>query len=404
MDSVLLLQSAARLYAGSGRLVALHINHQLQDNAPETEHFCRDLCAELSVPLRVERVSVGGRSIEAAARSARYEVFESSLGENDLLLMAHHGDDQLETVLFRLLRGTGVAGLAGMPRTRAVGAGRLYRPYLDLRRDSLLECAARLSLKWVDDPSNQDESFDRNFLRHSIIPRLKTRWSSLVQRVGHTAESCQDHQQLADRLAEVRFDQIGGRNGELDLGQLSALSLVEQKNLIRWWIRGQSLPVPSSIDWGSVMANFVEAGDDRMPELQGEGFTVRRFQGALYCVPDQPDAPASPVSMISPTMQWGGWRISLVQTSSQPRPMLSVSPRVGGERIRPEQNGPSKPLKNWFQEQQIPPWLRDTVPLVWEHSEGGAELVAVGHSWVSARFAGASPVSGWRLILEPDSN
>lgn len=202
MDSVLLLHVATWLYAHRGQISAVHINHQLQPNADQTERFCRSICQQLGVPLDSHRVTVSGREssdigasgggVEEAARNARYQVFEEVLAPGELLLMAHHGDDQAETVLFRLLRGTGMAGLGGMPVTRPLGAGRLYRPLLDFSRAELHGWAVQHGIEWMEDPSNIDERFDRNFLRTSIFPLLKSRWPSLISRMGHTAHSCRE--------------------------------------------------------------------------------------------------------------------------------------------------------------------------------------------------------------------
>ncbi|MGM0572056.1 MAG: tRNA lysidine(34) synthetase TilS, partial [Pseudomonadota bacterium] len=197
MDSVLLLHVAASLYAGTDRLSAVHVNHQLQPNADQTERFCQQVCGELGVPLDIRRVVVRSRQgagkdtggIEEAARHARYQVFEDILVPDELLLMAHHGDDQAETVLFRLLRGTGVAGLGGMPGSRPLGEGLLYRPLLAFSRGELQAWATEKGIDWVEDPSNTDERFDRNFLRQTIMPLLKARWPSLISRIGHSARS-----------------------------------------------------------------------------------------------------------------------------------------------------------------------------------------------------------------------
>ena len=181
LDSTLLLHLAVHCHGHSGAVRAVHINHQLQPNASETESFCRDLCGRLGVPLVVETVTVGsgGNSdggIEEAARKARYSALEAMVQRRDLVLMAHHGDDQAETVLFRMLRGSGVAGLAGMPFSRALGPATLVRPLLGFERAELERWARSAGLSWVDDPSNIDQRFDRNFLRHTVLPALRERW------------------------------------------------------------------------------------------------------------------------------------------------------------------------------------------------------------------------------------
>ena len=422
MDSVLLLHLCDHLYGDTGRLSAIHVNHQIQTNAGETEQYCRNLCGELNVPLTVEKVSVFGSNrvdsngtggLEDAARQARYGVFESILGPADLLLMAHHGDDQAETILFRVLRGTGVAGLGGMPVYRPLGHGSLYRPLLAFSRGELLHWASRLGLGWVDDPSNSDERFDRNFLRHSIMPLLRSRWPTLNRRLHATAEAATESQQLNARLASIQFDQCAQSDDRLALAEFSRLSLIEQKNLIRWWVSRSGFPPPSPANWAQLMSEFTETDADREPEFIGQGYALRRFRNQLYLVPDSAadDARASwPPVALKPgeKVRWGRWCLQLVQAQeNSPVPQLDVRARQGGERIRVSANGPSKSLKNWLQEQSVPPWERHQLPLVFESEGESPELVGVGNLWVSDRFSeqnGAGPTSGWRLILERDSN
>ncbi|HEY9119327.1 MAG TPA: tRNA lysidine(34) synthetase TilS [Marinobacter sp.] len=416
MDSVLLLHVAARLYAHAGQISAIHVNHQLQANADHTEKFCQELCRELGVPLDVRRVIVAGREssdngasggIEEAARHARYQVFEDILGAGGLLLMAHHGDDQAETVLFRLLRGTGIAGLGGMPRSRPLGNGMLCRPLLDLSRSDLEAWATEKGIEWVEDPSNTDERFDRNFLRHSIMPLLKGRWPSLVNRVAHTAHSCREAEELAIKLAEIRFQQCATSQGTLNVNALGQLAATEQKNLLRWWIIHNRYTPPSIADWSRVIADLINAPADGNPELRGNGFAICRYNGHLYLVGNRPALPPAKLPLVPGQEQvWGEWRLRLVATADPERPMpdIRVSTRAGGERLRPAPDGPSKSLKNWLQEQSIPPWERSRLPLFLEVKDGSEEVVGVGDLWLSGKYCGEAPASGWRIVVERECN
>ncbi|NMT65405.1 tRNA lysidine(34) synthetase TilS [Marinobacter orientalis] len=416
MDSVLLLHIAARLYADAGWLSAVHVNHQLQTNAVHTEGFCRQLCERLGVPLDVRRVSVegsgnagrdAGGGIEEAARNARYRVFEQILTPGELLLMAHHGDDQAETVLFRLLRGTGVAGLGGMPSLRPLGNGLLYRPLLDFSREELQVWAMEKGIDWVDDPSNTDQRFDRNFLRQSIIPVLKTRWPSLVSRMAYTARACREHDELAGKLAELRFRQCANDQGALDVDALVELGTTEQKNLLHWWIRHHHHKPPTISNWPQVLADLLSAQPDREPELRGAGFAIRRYQRHLYLVPEQAPLPSGkPVLVPGQRQLWGQWRLTLTAAGNgeTPAPEIRISTRAGGERLRPTPNGPSKSLKNWLQEKNIPPWERSRLPLLVEVTDGKEEVVGAGDLWLSGKYSGQAPASGWRIDVERECN
>ncbi len=416
LDSVLLLHTLARHFRNSDRLVAVHVNHQLQPNAGETESFCRRLCDSLNVPCQIIRVDVsatpsgntaGTGGLEEAAREARYQAFESCLEDDDLLLMAHHADDQSETVLFRLLRGTGVAGLGGMPVSRALGSGALYRPFLDFSRQQLEAWAAEQAIGWIEDPSNQDQRFDRNYLRKTIIPALKERWPSLNRRLASTARACRESDELARSLGRLHLSRCGTADGGLDLSLLAELTLVEQKNLIRWWVGRQQWSPPSPADWRGLISDFIDSGDDRQPEYCGDGYVIRRHQNALYLVAGQVTHGEEGVRVLpGQETAWGDWRLRLQKADGESgvAPEIQVFSRQGGERIRVRPDGPSKPLKKWLQEQSVPPWERGSLPLVKNMTSDNDELVAVGHLWVSEQYFGETPASGWRLILERDSD
>lgn len=416
MDSVLLLHTVARLQRDGARPAAIHVNHQLQPNAAEAEHFCWRLCQSLGLACHTIRVSVpatasrdgnGTGGLEQAARQARYQAFKSCLGEGDLLLMAHHRDDQAETVLFRLIRGTGVAGLGGMPVSREVGSGWLYRPFLGIDRAELEAWAKATGIAWVEDPSNSDPRFDRNFLRQSILPALRDRWPFLNRRLAATARACGESGELADSLARIHLARCATDDEGLDLSALADLSMAEQKNLVRWWVRQRHLPPPETVDWPGLLSQLIGSAVDRQPEYLGPGYALRRHRNRLYLVTG--DAlPETGQVRLEPgrATSWDGWRLRLqcVTPAAGSHPRLQVNARQGGERIRVRPNGPSRPLKKWLQEQSVPTWERNRLPLVTD-AEGGADsLVAVGHLWVSERYSGEVPGSGWRLIMERDSN
>ena len=416
LDSSLLLHLFAAITPASVPVSALHINHQLQFNATEVEAFCRNTCARLNLPLQVVAVTVpvkpeGAGGLEQAARAARYAVFEQRLGAGDLLLLAHHGDDQLETILFRMLRGSGVAGLAGMPFTRSIGAGALARPLLKFSRAQLEIWAAAAGVPWIDDPSNSDQRFDRNFLRNSVIPPLKTRWPSLVRRVTTSARACADSHQLSQKLAHLQWQSCAGEYhhslpNSLDIKAFAELTPAEQSNLLRWWCQAYKLPALTSGNWQDALAGLLNAAPDREPELMGQGFSFRRFQQRLYLVPEPKRFPtvSQPVRP-QHILTWGSWTITLrpstINQVIKP-PSVRVSTRQGGERIRLYPGGPAKTLKKWLQEQAVPPWVRPGLPLIFAGCADEPELIAVGDLWCSEKYTGSLPTSGWRLIVARD--
>jgi len=404
LDSVLLLHVAASCHTN---LSALHINHQMQPNHRQTEQLCRHLCRQLSVPLDIQRVNVplgvsGGR--EDAARAARYQAFRRYLGDQDLLLMAHHADDQAETVLFRLIRGTGVAGLAGIPAGRPLGRGALYRPWLGVSRERLNQVARAAGLTWIEDPSNASLKFDRNYLRHAVLPGLKKRWPGLLKRVAHSAKACGESDELHRRLAELQWQSCSD-SGRLRVASVRLLSPPEQRNLVRWWLLRLGWSVPALSDWGQSLSELIHAGADRQPEIRGEGFSLRRYRGYLYLVPDQ-IKPVSPASLEpGQPLKWGGWTLEIkpaVGTPERPPLPIRVTTRQGGERLRFQGAGCSRALKTWLQEQGVPPWERALLPLVYHEKNSTRQWLAVGDLWCSEQYSGSAPASGWRLIVERD--
>ena len=250
MDSIVLLHSLASLVSQSSGLPpvsAIHVNHQLHPEADAWQAHCDRVCASLGVPLQHSVVSVdgAGEGIEAAARRARYAVFEDSLGEGDVLFMAHHQDDQVETLLLRLLRGAGLSGLGGMPERRPLGAGQLYRPFLGLPRSMLADYAAEQKLDWVDDPSNADSQFDRNYLRAQVIPAVAQRWPGYRQTISRAAANLAEAQALLTQLAPSPLT-LRSRTGDPGLAarDLPADDPVRAVHNLRAWLQDQGVMAP----------------------------------------------------------------------------------------------------------------------------------------------------------------
>ena len=237
LDSRVLLQLAHEANLNqNGNLKAIHIHHGLHPDADQWAEHCQTQCDQLGIELRIERVEVAtGDSLENQARQARYQVFESLLNVGDWLLMGHHADDQAETLLQRLMRASGVRGLAGMPESRVLGRGRLLRPLLGCSRADLRAYAEEHGLSWIDDPSNLDSHHDRNYLRHQILPQLTGRWPHAVQALSHSADYCREAEQLCAELAELDLQRC--RNGEgLSIKALMQLTAHRRNNLLRHWV------------------------------------------------------------------------------------------------------------------------------------------------------------------------
>ena len=240
MDSILLL-TLLKEQVGSRYIQAVHINHGLSENSDQWQQFAKDYFKKIGVEFYAEKIQLiaTGEGIEAAAREARYSVFEKRLKLGGLLFLAHHADDQVETVLYRLLRGAGSKGLAGMPESRPLGAGKLIRPLLDYSRQDLHAEALNRKLKWVEDESNQDNHFDRNYIRNKVIPAVAQRWPDYAQSIMHSAALSLQSDHLSKELAiedlkglEIKKESAGW---SISLSLFTELSHLRQKNTLRYW-------------------------------------------------------------------------------------------------------------------------------------------------------------------------
>lgn len=401
LDSVFLLYVAASWYrhVPGVDVRATHVNHNLNAGAGEMERVCEYHCVKLNVALIRHSVEVPSShaSPEDNARQARYQAFTDLLKTGEHLLMAHHRNDQAETVLFRLLRGSGVRGLAGIPRQRALGPGELMRPLLDISRDEIKAWSQAWGLDWAEDPSNTDCAFDRNFLRHRILPLIATRWPGFRSALASTASHAAESEWLNERLAVLQLRDIQDENGRLNTEALGALSVCEQKNILRFWIRQQQARPPGAAKLAQGIKDLITARHDRVPAVVGENYSIRRFRNHLCFVPAQPEVPDQTVNwQPSESMEWGGGLVRL-EGQAGTDVMLRVARRQGGERFRPYAGGHSRSLKKWLQERAVPPWERDRLPLVWHHDE----LVAIGNLWSSADTDGSGSRPSWRVIWEP---
>ncbi len=416
IDSHVLLHLCASDKQLKNKLTAVYINHGLQKEAEAWGKHCESVCNNLGVKfisLAVNAVTAPGQSPEEAARNARYTALKPLLGKDDVLLLAQHSEDQLETVLLQLFRGSGLKGLSGMPESMAFGEGRLVRPLLDISKAQIIEYAKSHALDWVEDPSNQHSQFDRNFLRNDIIPLLKHRWPALDKTVSRSAKHCANADFLLSSHAEELLNCILDQNDEtLSIGSLQTYSLLEQQLIIRQWFRFLGLKMPSQDFVNRILEQVVGAREDANPVLAKQTFSIRRYRNKLYCLKSLPlsikegyvwssDQPLLKVSNGEsyevihsetgiPLEQW--------QNST-----ITVKFRSGGETIRLPGREGSHALKNLFQEAGIPPWERIKIPLIFLDNQ----LAAVGERWISAEYYSESKERCIRIIrhkINPKGN
>lgn len=352
------------------RLWAIHVDHGLHPDSARWAMHCVAVCAALGLPLDVRRVDAQpkrGESAEAVARAARYAALAADMSDGDLLLTAHHQADQAETVLLALLRGAGLAGVAAMPARRRFGPGWLLRPLLDWPASRLAGYAQTHALQWVEDPSNGNARFDRNFLRAEVLPRLGTRWPAAAQGLARHAAHAAQAQTLLDELATAD----GAGADTVSVSQLVALSAPRQHNLLRGWLRGHGVLAPSCARLEELLHQALTAGPDRLPYLPLGEHAVRVWQGRLHLTPEPlPTAPAG-------TLRWrldtpldlpGIGRLQVEASHGAGiSAVLLGEPPVIDVRFRSDETG-GKALKKRLQAMVVPPWQRNRVPLLF-HGE-----------------------------------
>lgn len=284
IDSHVLLHACAGIEKLKPKITAVYIHHGLQHEADDWAIHCEKTAKDLDVEFltfRVNAHSKRGESPEEAARNARYEVLKNSLSENDVLLIAQHQEDQLETVLLQLFRGSGLKGLAGMPQKIIFGKGQLSRPLLNISKDEITAYALENQLAWIEDPSNQSTIYDRNFLRCEIIPKLKQRWQSLDKTVSRTAVHCAQAQNLISEMAQIELNTVLNKDNSLHIPSLLTYSQTKQQLILREWFAYLNFRMPSQDFLQRIINEVIFAAIDRHPILHKKGVTVTRQKSKL---------------------------------------------------------------------------------------------------------------------------
>ena len=395
-DSTALLAALARVRRAGLKVRAVHVDHQLRPDSARWSAHCRRRARQLGIPLEVHRIVVPrprGASLEAAARLARYAALAEALRPHEILLTAHHQDDQLETVLLQLLRGAGVAGLAAMPASVPFARGRLVRPLLGIPGAQLRAWLRTRQLDWVEDDSNADERLDRNYLRRRVLPALLARWPAAPATLARSARHLAEAQQLLDALgaADAASAQVGAA---LAAPVLRRLDPARRRNALRHWITSRGFPAPPARRLEEIAAAVLAARPDTHPFVEWSGVRVRRHAQLLRLEEATAGAraPDAPASLSWPwrrqrQLAWpGGGVLTLRADARGPldlealTPVLSVRTRRGGERLRPVAGGPRRLLKGLLQEARVPLQERAQLPLLY----CGDTLVAVGDRWLDA--------------------
>ncbi len=415
VDSVVLLHLLQKLSLHSPwRLSALHVHHGISPQADAWAAFCADLCRQKGVPLHIEHVDIAplrDLGIEAAARKLRHEVLARQ--PVDVVALAHHLDDQAETLLLQLLRGAGVRGASAMPTAKhRAHFPLLVRPLLDVPRSILIEYAQQHALQWVEDESNADDAYPRNFLRHRILPLLEQRFpayrETLARSARHFAEASEMLDELAQQDANIFPSPLGGGAGgegegepSLEVTHLQSLSQPRAKNLLRYFLHSLGAPMPQAAQLGDMLQQLCGARQDAGVCITYGDWQVRRYRGKVYALralggfdqslvlPWHGEAelewPALNAQLRFNQFQGSGISLAKLQRAS-----VTLRLRSGGETLRPQPNAATRTLKNLLQEHDVPPWQRDRLPLLY----CGDELVCVFGVAIAAEYQAVAEEAG----------
>lgn len=397
MDSVVLLHLLHELAPRfSWTISALHVHHGISRNADEWAAFCTKLCAKYSVPLHIKHVDIAPLreelGIEAAARKLRHAAFASQ--PTDFIALAHHADDQVETLLLQMLRGAGVKGVAAMAsfKPAATHNPATLRPLLDIPRSVLLAYARQHELLWVEDESNADDHYPRNFLRHCLLPRLEEKFPAYRDTLSRSARHFAEASGLLDELA--REDAQGYVSADaLDIEKLRALSPPRSRNLLRYFLHVCGAPMPSTALIEEMLHQLLAARESAAVCITFGAWQVRHYQNKIYVLPALGDFDRNFTSSWKGEneLEWPALNAKLffssipgqgISLEKLKRAATTLRLRSGGEKLRPHPAAATRSLKNILQESQIPPWQRERLPLLF----CGDELVCVVGVAIAAAY------------------
>lgn len=397
LDSVVLLHLLHRLSPHYGwKLTALHVHHGISPNAGDWAQFCTRLCACLAIPLHIEQVDIAPlrvQGIEAAARKLRHDAF--SRQDCDFVALAHHADDQAETLLLQLLRGAGVKGASAMPLLRRAGSSvEILRPLLHISRSEILSYANEYGLEWIEDESNGDDYYPRNFLRHRLLPVMEEKFPAYRQTLARSAQYFAEASELLDDLARMDAGVVpDGGEMQLNISRLQILALPRAKNLLRYFLHQQGALMPQSQRLDDMLHQLCNAREDAAVCIRYGEWQVRRYRGRVYALAVQNEFdrdlvlhwngeeelfwPALNARLTFTTVQNNGISLKMLQRGS-----LTLRLRRGGETVRPNSKSSVRTLKNLLQEHAVPPWQRERLPLLY----CGEELVCIPDVAIAAEY------------------
>ena len=403
VDSTVLLHVMKNIIDEKSQIRAIHINHNIVDNSKVWTKTCKSICKNFGIDIEIISLELthNGYGLEAAARDERYKKLKEKLYENEYLLTAHHEEDQMETVFLRMARGTGLDGLQGINEKYSFGEGIIFRPMLEVSKTSVMDYAKEHQLKWVEDSSNQDTHFDRNFLRKKIIPQFRERWPSIASSVSRLSQLSAQNIKILNQIAEEDIGPIANMN-ELPLAKLLDKSFERANNMLRYIILANGMSIPSMKTLQDGLKEMLDPETDKSV-IAWKDYCIRKYKNHLYFLSNSDLEP----NKVDVRIPWEigktvnlGENIGTIEATfihgdglsiEKCKNKLTISYRQGGELIKPIGHRINKSLKNLFQENQILPWMRDKIPLIYYQDE----LVSVADLWFNQNYVASQNEAGF---------
>lgn len=408
LDSQVLLYALTRIMPAK-HLRAIHVNHGWHADSIKWANICQQICEKLGVYCEVIHLDAhpkSGESPEAYAREARYAAMAKRVPAGDFLLTAHHRNDQAETLLLQLLRGSGLKGLASMPFCQTFSKAHLVRPLLDFTRAELYKYAQEHQLTWVEDDSNKDLRFNRNFIRHQVLPLIQQRWPQADKTIARAAINLAEADSLLEEMAHQDWSIVRGpASNILIISNLLTLSTKRRNNVLRYWLKQLHFSLPSQKQLQQIDV-LLKSRIDASPRVNWGNIQLRRYRDSLYALNlveneklvevgftvwklDQTVTLPTLDQLTSKQVLGTGLNYSVLKEQQ-----VDVTFRQGGERFYASNRQGSHPLKKLFQEWGVPPWLRNKLPLIYYQKE----LIAVVGYDIDPRFAAKQNELG--LVIE----